>query len=239
MKISRSVVIAAALLAVLLAPLASASVQQVVSSIVATTCTNQFVRSIASTGGGTCATVSLTADVTGITPPANGGTGVANSANTTVTSATSIGQGQYLGTATNDSATAGNVGQRLDFTANANTVSITSNSGKTIISGSLTAGDWEVTCTIFYRPTTSTTVATLYAELSATDNLITNTPGKFANVNYPSTTVLGATAQDSTVVTPPSRVSVASPTTYYCVGYVIIGVSTMAAGANMHAVRVR
>lgn len=45
-------------------------------SFPATTCTNQFIRSIAAaTGIGTCATVSLTADVTGTLPVANGGTG--------------------------------------------------------------------------------------------------------------------------------------------------------------------
>lgn len=50
--------------------------QQVRANIVATTCTNQFIRSIvAATGAGTCATVSLTADVTGTLPVANGGTG--------------------------------------------------------------------------------------------------------------------------------------------------------------------
>lgn len=42
-----------------------------------TSCTNQFPRSLNASGAATCATVSLTADVTGITPTANGGTGIA------------------------------------------------------------------------------------------------------------------------------------------------------------------
>jgi hypothetical protein len=46
-------------------------VTQVVNSIVATTCTNQFVRSIAATGAGTCASVAVGSDVSGL------GTGVA------------------------------------------------------------------------------------------------------------------------------------------------------------------
>lgn len=47
----------------------------------ASTCTNQFLRSIAAaTGVGTCATVSLTADVTGVLPAANGGAGTINGA---------------------------------------------------------------------------------------------------------------------------------------------------------------
>lgn len=40
-----------------------------------TSCTNQFPRSLNASGAATCATVSLTADVTGATPIANGGTG--------------------------------------------------------------------------------------------------------------------------------------------------------------------
>lgn len=46
-------------------------VTQVVNSIVATTCTNQFIRSLAVTGAGTCASVAIGSDVSGL------GTGVA------------------------------------------------------------------------------------------------------------------------------------------------------------------
>lgn len=42
-----------------------------------TLCTNQFPRSLNASGAATCASVSLTADVTGILPTANGGTGIA------------------------------------------------------------------------------------------------------------------------------------------------------------------
>lgn len=45
------------------------------SAYAGATCTNQFLRSLAATGAGTCASVSLTADISGILPVANGGTG--------------------------------------------------------------------------------------------------------------------------------------------------------------------
>lgn len=45
------------------------------SAYAGVTCTNQFLRILSALGAGTCATVSLTADVTGVTPVANGGTG--------------------------------------------------------------------------------------------------------------------------------------------------------------------
>ncbi len=43
-----------------------------------TTCTNQFVRSLSAIGAATCASVVMTSDISGITPVANGGTGLAS-----------------------------------------------------------------------------------------------------------------------------------------------------------------
>jgi len=84
------------------------------------TCTNQFLRILSALGAGTCATVSLTADVTGTLPTGNGGTGatslddivgtanqitVANGANTiiggdsTLSHPTIIINPSYIGTA--------------------------------------------------------------------------------------------------------------------------------------------
>lgn len=75
------------------------------TAIAGTTCTNQFLRAFTSSGG-TCATVSLTADVTGTLPLANGGTNASlsganqilfmNSGNTAVTSSSNL-QWQSLG----------------------------------------------------------------------------------------------------------------------------------------------
>lgn len=73
--------IAGTLVALALAGGANAQrVSQVVNSIVATTCTNQFVRSVAATGAATCATVNFASDGTGIVPAANGGAGTVNGA---------------------------------------------------------------------------------------------------------------------------------------------------------------
>lgn len=47
----------------------------VLSAYTGTTCTNQFTRALSALGVATCASVSLTADVTGTLPVANGGTG--------------------------------------------------------------------------------------------------------------------------------------------------------------------
>lgn len=58
--------LAAALCIAAPAALFPQTVSQVVNSIVATTCTNQFIRSIAATGVGTCASVAIGSDVSGL-----------------------------------------------------------------------------------------------------------------------------------------------------------------------------
>jgi hypothetical protein len=168
---------------------------------------------------------------------ARGGTGVSNSANTTVTTATSIGRGQYQGTNTNDSATAGNIGERIDGTAGLQTVSLSTGAAANVGSASLTAGDWEVTCQVAYLPAASTTVTTLNASVSATSAVSNGTLGFFGAANYPGT-ILGA-AQYTTIMSPPVRISLAGTTTYYCVAQATFGISTMTAGGSLHAVRVR
>lgn len=168
---------------------------------------------------------------------ARGGTGVSNSANTTVTSAVSIGKGQFQGTSTNDAATAGNIGERIDGTAALQSVPLTSNTAANTGSATLTAGDWEVTCHVAFLPAATTTVTNLTASLSATSATNNGTLGFFGAVDYPAT-VLGS-GQYTTMTSPPARVSLSGSTIYYCVALAAFGVSTMTAGGSLHAVRVR
>jgi hypothetical protein len=67
--------------------------QQAVYTFVATTCTNQFIRSIAASGAGTCATVALGSDVSGTLPIANGGTADTGTAWSTFTPTITCGTG--------------------------------------------------------------------------------------------------------------------------------------------------
>src|SRR5262245_35762367 len=61
----------------------------VLTAYAGTSCTNQFTRSLSALGVATCATVSLTSDVTGTLPVANGGTGAATLTGVLVGSGTS------------------------------------------------------------------------------------------------------------------------------------------------------
>lgn len=234
---TRSILLAAALCIVAPAALFPQTVSQVVNAIVATTCTNQLVRSIAASGAGTCATVALATDTSGTLAATNGGTGVSNSFNTTVTSATSIGRGQYQGTGTNDAATAGNIGEYLSNTAALGSVSLTTNTAANAGTLSLTAGDWDVQCLVYFLPAASTTVDGLHASLSTTSATISSTIGFFSSLNYPS--IVMGNNYYTVETTPLVRASITSTTSYYCIAFASFGISTMTAGGFVRARRVR
>lgn len=121
------------------------------SQYAGTTCTNQFVRSLNNSGAATCNTVSLTADVTGTLPVANGGERstmmrlAANSALSTTTFTNLTGFSMSLAASTNYSFLC-----RFFTTANAATVGV---QFEIDYSGTLTAGQVN-----FQGPGTATTL---------------------------------------------------------------------------------
>jgi hypothetical protein len=141
-----------------------------------------------------------------------------------------------IGTTTNDSAAAGMLGQYIEASAAVNTVSLTSSTAKTITSISLTAGDWDVTGLVYYRPAASTTVSEIATCISLTNNTLDLTPGKFADQAWFGSTFGGV---DNNQNVPVVRLSLASTTTVYLVGYANFGTSTMTAGGHLGARRVR
>ena len=83
--------------------------------------------------------------------------------------------GQIPGTATNDSASAGNIGEFVSSTVSSGSaVSLTTGSAKDITTISLGAGDWDSWGLVAFLPAGTTTVSALIAYLSTTAN--TNPP---------------------------------------------------------------
>lgn len=179
-------------------------------SMPATTCSNQFVRSIAvTTGVGTCASI-VTADFT-----------------TT--------RGQYLGTNTNDNATAGNIGEYVESViAFGSEVAITSSTAKNLTSIPLTAGDWDVRCAITYTPAGGTITTATQASASLTTDTRDATASRLsAGAVGPAGTVsIGASVNSV-------RFSLASSSTMYCVGFSVFSVSTMGMAGSLSARRMR
>jgi hypothetical protein len=141
--------------------------------------------------------------------------------------------GQIPGTATNDSASAGNVGQVISSNiASGSAITLATGTTSNLTSLSLTAGDWDVWVYAYFVP--GGTVSLLDVGVSQTSATLGFANGDFTQIAYPGLT-LGNT---TTVGVGPSRVSLASTTTVFGVVQATFGTSCTAYGL-MRARRVR
>jgi len=227
-----------------------------------TTCTNQFVRSIATTGIGTCASVALATDVSGILGQSHGGAGSITGAlkgdgsgnvsqaacadlsdshtgcTTTVTAYASAAIGQLPGTTTNDNASAGNIGEFVSATvATGSAVSLTTVTAANLTSISLTAGDWDVWCAGHFNMASTTTVTLLEMSISTTSATRNTTAGEFFQQGYPNGTVIGNNAAVTAFTQ--KRLSLSTTTTVYAVAFSSFGTSTNVVWGGIFARRVR
>lgn len=142
------------------------------------------------------------------------------------------------GTATNDSAAAGNLGEYLEATlALGSATSLTTATAKTVCSKALTAGDWDVQCTLYFLPAATTSVTVVEAEVSNADNTANFTIGTF-NTWTQAASVPG-TSSTLSVSSPVVRLSLSASATYYAVARCVFSVSTMTAYGIIRARRVR
>lgn len=193
-----------------------------------------------STGAFTTLSASSTVSGTGFStylasPPAIGSTTASTGRFTTLQATSTITPSStagIVGTTTNDSANAGSVGEYV--TATAGPTALTTGTNTNITSISLTAGDWDVTGTIFFATgvgDTMTSAAVSVNDTSATHPAIPlyNNPG---NVNL--TASLGLT-----VIAPVRRFSLASTTTVYLVATGSHSGGTLNATGMIRARRIR
>lgn len=139
------------------------------------------------------------------------------------------------GTATNDDAAAGAIGEVAStVVATGSAVSLATGTAKTVASVSLTAGDWEVTGVIDFKPAATTTATYLQSGISATNNT-TGAQDSFTQL----TAAVPAGGPDPAIPTPTIRVSIGSTTTYYLVGKAAFAVDTLGAYGTIRARRVR
>lgn len=148
-----------------------------------------------------------------------------------------LGHGQLCGAQTNDDAVAGAVGQEIISTvAFGAAVALTSGAPANITSITLTPGDWDISSICYFRPAASTSVVWLGASISPTSATNFQSPGRYSQLLYPNS-VLGA--NDVSASIPPTRVSVATNTTYYLVAYTSFAASTLTAWGVLRARRPR
>lgn len=167
-------------------------------------------------------------------PGAIGGTTAGSGAFTTITASSTITPSQtagIVGTTTNNNANAGSVGEYQ--TATTTNTALTNGAGANLTSVSLTAGDWDVQCDAFFHPAVGTTITGLAASVSTTSASL----GAFGATTYLQLSF--NTGSNNYIMSPVSRLALASTTTVYCVGVAAFGTSTMQGDGFIRARRVR
>ena len=143
---------------------------------------------------------------------------------------------RVLGTATNDNAAAGYVGEYTSAAVAAGSaVALTTATTANVTSISLTAGDWDVSGIVQYTPTGTTSVTQLTQGSSSTTATL-GAQGTFSKF-VTAANVLGAV--DPAWNLPVTRLSLASTTTIYLVANATFTVSTLTAYGIISARRVR
>lgn len=153
-----------------------------------------------------------------------------------------VGTGQLVGTATNNNAPTGSIGEFVTATvASGSAVVLSTNTGKSVTSISLGAGDWDVSGVINYI-LTGVTGTLFQSGVSLTDNTLPTQAGGSGLgtdgvVNVPLvTTTLSATFGSAIS---PVRVSIAATTTIYLVAQETFSLGSATAFGTIRARRVR
>jgi hypothetical protein len=146
------------------------------------------------------------------------------------------------GTATNNNAAAGDIGEYVVSTVSAGSaISLTSNTATNITSISLTAGDWEIWFEAHFNGAATTTVNNVIASISSTSATLDATAGNFACNGFNNFTVYNVItgAIGITLTVGPQRRSLSSTTTIFAVVQSLFATSTSNAFGVLKARRVR
>lgn len=153
------------------------------------------------------------------------------------------GGNQNVGTATNDNAGVGIIGEFTTATvATASAVSLTSGAAADVTSISLTAGDWDVSWVVDFKPAATTSVTALKSSISLTTATLNTQAGgsgigtEALSIFDTAANVLGA---DFSLDGGPVRCSFSSTQTVYLVASATFSVSTMGAYGTVRARRIR
>ena len=144
-----------------------------------------------------------------------------------------------IGTTTNNNANALSIGEYVSGTlAAGSATSLSTGTAKTIISISLTAGDWDVAATGYILPAATTQVASVASSISQTNNTLDTANGSIVS-NALGNMVVATFSTEHGIPVAPVRISLSGTTTIYLVMTATFSVSTMTAYGNIRARRVR
>jgi hypothetical protein len=147
-----------------------------------------------------------------------------------------------IGTTTNNNADAGSVGEVISSSvAVGSAVSLTDATGgftgKTITSISLTAGDWDVFGSVGVNSAATTNFTSIAGGINTVTDTLNSAYEEETRFRYGTAGLVPGTVISFTF--PTTRVSIASTTTYYLIGYASFTVSTATAFGRITARRAR
>lgn len=142
-----------------------------------------------------------------------------------------------VGTATNDNAAAGSVGEYIESSVPVGSVvALTSTTAKTVTSITLSAGDWDVSGDVYISPAATTSMTQTAGSISTTTNTIDFSPGRFSQKVFSAVITAGFGISEPI---PPTRFSVTGSTTVFLVAQATFTISTNGAYGIIRARRVR
>ena len=148
-----------------------------------------------------------------------------------------------VGTATNDNAATGMIGEFVTATvASAGAVSLTNATAANVTSVSVTAGDWDFSWVVDFKPAATTSVTNLQGSISLTTATL-NTQAGGSGIGTEALAIFDTAANvlgaDFSLPGGPVRCSFASTQTVYLVAQSAFAVSTMGAYGTLRARRMR
>jgi hypothetical protein len=142
-------------------------------------------------------------------------------------------RGQLPGTATNDNADAGDIGEFLSNTASG--VSLMNGTPAQVGTLSLTAGDWDIWGSVIFSPAATTTSASIIGAVSLTSASANSIASPcFVQVSY-----AGTAGANQNLPMAPCRVTVATTTSVFVNIDAFFSVSTATGSGTIFARRVR
>jgi hypothetical protein len=148
--------------------------------------------------------------------------------------------GQLPGTATNNNATAGNVGEYISSTVlQASAVAATSGTAFNITSISLTPGDWDVCGNVATNPASTTVQSSIIGWISTTSATLPTDPNNGAMAQISLSAGSFGTGVIQVIQVGCERLSLASTTTVFLSGFFAFATSTNAGFGFIGARRAR
>lgn len=147
--------------------------------------------------------------------------------------------GQIPGVTGATAATAGNIGEiATNSLVSGSATALTTDIAKTIISVSLTAGEWDVSGTCYFTIAGTTTLKYALCSQSIINNSLDNAAGNYSGQEFGSTGIALAESTGLAVTSPTVRRSLSGTTTVYMVAQSGFGVSTNAGWGAIRATRI-